>query len=676
MVLIRIAYILSAAFFFLVFLLPVNFSLAFEKSLRSSDGVLIAQPIGPATSADMIALAPTTKDELLLFWEEKDLYVESATRYGKPISQVAENMTVITAKDIQDMNAHTIVEVLNRVSGISVDFPMDFGSSSLFHIQGSEQRHVLVLLDGVIWNSLSEGAAETRAIPVRTIERIEIIKGPGSSAWGSSLGGVINIITKEVGDTNRPSGTLSASYGERNTQDDSAELSGKVKGIGYYLFAGHRGSDGLRNNKYFRTDDFYAKVNVPLGKDVSFGFTAGYTEPHLSYGELHAEPPVSPLIFDLTSKEIERDFFATAHLDAKLTKELKLKTSFYVFEHKSGRTDELYLPTILPNTVFRTSVFNWKEKTIGGSARLVWTHGIHAAVLGADISHGSLDQSAQRTQMGATMTSATTPDLDKWALYLNDTITINKLSITPGLRYDYNNISGSFTSPSLGATYKLAERTIARVSVARGFTLPPLGWSSGSGLFQDPNPDLKMESVWSYQGGIETGLTDYLWLKLTVFEHDMKDEIQKSPADVNGFYGMVNKGDVKRTGYEVEAETAPFYSLSLKTGFSSARIAPEDVTKNPRDTYSYNVGLKYDDKKSLMAQLFGNYVWWNLAADQGARYNTFVWDFNLTKKIFSTDRTTTEVYAAVHNLFNASYFTLNTYPNPQRWAEAGVRFKF
>lgn len=669
-------FIFSTAFFFLLFFLPVNSSLAFEQSVKSSEGVLIAQPIGPVASANTIALAPTTKEELLLFWEEKDLYVETATRYGKPISQVAENMTVITAKDIEDMNAHTVEEVLNRVSGISVDLTLDFGSAGFFHIQGSEPRHVLVLIDGITINKMAEGMAVANFVPVRTIERIEIIKGPGSSAWGSSLGGVINIITKAVGDTKRPSGTLNASYGERDTQDDSAELSGKVKGIGYYLFAGHRDSDGLKSDKYFRTDDLYAKVNVPLGKNVSFGLTAGYSEPHLSYGDLHLEPPLSPLIYDITSKEIDREFFVTAHLDAELTKELKFKTSFYVFEQKQGRTDNLYLPTILPNTVFRTTLFNWKEKTVGGSARLVYTHGMHAAVLGADVSHGTLDQSSQRNQMGALMTSATTPELDKWAIYLNDTITINKLSITPGIRYDHNNISGSFTSPSLGATYKLAERTIARASVARGFTLPPLGWSTGSGLFMEPNPDLKMENVWSYQGGIETGLTDYIWLKLTVFEHDMKDEIVDGPTDVNGFSKNINKGEVKRTGYEVEAETAPFYSLSLKTGFASARIAPEEEGGTPRDTNSYNIALKYDDKKSLMAQLFGNYVWWNLAADQGARYNTFVWDFNLTKKIFSTDRTTTEVYAAVHNLFNASYFTTNIYPNPQRWAEAGIRFKF
>ena len=58
-----------------------------------------------------------------MFWEEKDLFVQTATRNEKPISQVAENMTVITAKDIEDMNVHTVVEVLNRVTGVFVESP-------------------------------------------------------------------------------------------------------------------------------------------------------------------------------------------------------------------------------------------------------------------------------------------------------------------------------------------------------------------------------------------------------------------------------------------------------------------------------------------------------------------------------------------------------------------------
>src|SRR3989339_884580 len=101
---------------------------------------------------------------LRLFYKEKDL-VTSATRYPKPVSQAAENITVITAKEIEDMNAHTVAEALNRTPGLFVNSNQDFGAASLISIQGSEPRHVLVLIDGIPWNFMSEGSAETRPIP-------------------------------------------------------------------------------------------------------------------------------------------------------------------------------------------------------------------------------------------------------------------------------------------------------------------------------------------------------------------------------------------------------------------------------------------------------------------------------------------------------------------------------
>ena len=124
-------------------------------------------------------------------------------------------------------------------------------------------------------------------IPVGIIKRIEIIKGPASSAWGSSLGGVINIITKDTGDTKKPSGALSASYGEGNSQDYNAGVSGKTGGLGYYLFAGRQSSDGLLGgiNRYFDKNSFYSKLNLPLSKDVNLGFSAGYNDADMAAGD-------------------------------------------------------------------------------------------------------------------------------------------------------------------------------------------------------------------------------------------------------------------------------------------------------------------------------------------------------------------------------------------------------
>ena len=691
-----------AAFILLFFLFPVNLCLAFEKSIKTPEGILLAQPAGAV--ADTIALAPTTKEELLLFWEEKDLYVQSATRDAKPLSQVAENITVVTAKEIEDMNAHTLNEVFNRVTGVFVEYQgMDFGSTALVYIQSPSHRtdmsrHTLVLLDGVIFN-VGQANAQLNEIPVGVIERIEIIKGPASSSWGSSLGGVINIITKDVGDTKRPSGIFSASYGESSTQDYNAGLAGKAGKLGYYFFAGRQSSDGLLRglNRHFDKNSFYSKLSMPLSRDVSLGFSGGYNEADLGFGEQPAG--------DLASNGLIRDFFLTASLKASLTKELKLDISLYTFKQKFVLDSRALGSGLYNNPPGHVEApgdpvyYNISEdESLGGSAKLVWTHGVHNVVLGTDLSHTS--ENAFRgfgpffQTIGVPAEVKAGPTIDKFAVFANDTISIGRFSITPGIRHDHNTLTGDFTSPSLGATFKAGERTILRASVARGFTIPFLAGTSVGGYFFNPNPGLQSETVWSYQAGLESSVTEYVWAKATLFYHDLKNAVQKvyyaaGPPSYNDLF--MNTGGIRREGLELEAETAPYHDLSLKAGFIYVRTisgppppaAPAPfpapvpgASKNAIDVYSYKAGLKYDDRKSFMAELFGHYTWWDLLDDVKPKYDNVIWDFNLRKNIFSTDMSNTEFFLTVHNIFSASYYTLGDTKAPQSWAEAGVRVKF
>ncbi len=629
---------------------------AFYSFLFPAAGFSSETDAGNQTEGGGMSAAELTKKELLLFWDEKDLYVQSATRHEKPISQVAENMTVVTAKEIEDMNAHTVAEVLNRVTGVFVDFSnQDFGSPSVLHIQGSESRHVLVLVDGVTWNFLAEGGAETNSIPVRIIDRIEIIKGPASSAWGSSLGGVINIITKNAGDNAVPSGTLSGSYGERNTQDYNGEVSGKAGPVGYYLFGGKQRSDGLRDNRSFDNYGLYSKFKVEISKEVNLGFTAGYSEPHQKF--------LDSVDFDFTSKGIIRAFFATGSLDAAINSEVSFQASFYTFKQKFIQLNDV----LSTGEVF--SHITYDEKTTAGNGKLVWTHGIHTGVLGVEFSRGTLDQS-----FDGIFSLTTSPSIDKWAVYANDTVSLGKFTVTPGIRLDHNNITGSFTSPSIGVTYKLLDKTILRASVARGFTIPPLSFTSGGGVFLDPNPDLKSESVWSYQVGLESNMTDFLWVKATLFRHDLRDAL--TPVlQTSGNSIVTNNGDVRRQGVELEAETVPFFNISLKAGFAYVNKKPSEEPESTVN-YAYNLSIKYDDRKTFMAQLFGHYVWWDLREGDAAKYDTFIWDLNMRKGVYSTGKINTEFFATAHNIFNGSYYTFGDQKNPRRWIEAGLRVKF
>lgn len=149
---------------------------------------------------------------------DKVVEIDSAGRFPRPISRIAENVTVITAKEIRLLNAHTLVDILDTVPGLQTlnrTLPV---SPVLTMIQGANSNQILVLIDGIPLNTLAENSADVGLIPAQIIDRVEIVKGAASSVWGQALGGIVNVITK-VPDSGR-SATLVASEGTNSTRDE------------------------------------------------------------------------------------------------------------------------------------------------------------------------------------------------------------------------------------------------------------------------------------------------------------------------------------------------------------------------------------------------------------------------------------------------------------------------
>jgi vitamin B12 transporter len=615
---------------------------------------------------------------LRMFYKDKDLVV-SSTRTPKSISQVAENITIITSEDIEAMNAHTIADVLGTVQGIFISSNQDFGASSIIGIQGSEDRHVLVLVDEVPWNFLSGGNAETNTVPIGAVDRIEIIKGPASSAWGSSLGGVINIITKETGKSEKPAGTIRGSYSKGASQDYRVEISGKAGSMGYCLYAGDQESDGLvssiSNSRYFNNQSFYTKLDLNVSEKTELGLTAGYSSPDTGFGDFPAN--------NASSTGKERSFFATAYLKTSISKDLDLKLS--VYNLKSNFSIDLKMlglePFIPDGTLTERNSSN--EKTSGARGQLVWENGSSTAVFGMEYDSSNMMNTlifspVMQDLSGVPAELKFDSDIRQWALYANQSLGIGKWSVTPGIRYDYNDISGSFISPSLGITYKLGSDTVIRGSVSRGFTTPPLAYTSGGALFLSPNPSLEPEKICSYQTGIESGILSFLWIKFSLFHHSIKDILTPDPYGAGPpTYNdiIINGGKGRRQGFELETETVPFHNLSLSAGFTYTSISPARV-EGTSNLHSIDVGFKYNDKESVHADLSGRYRWWDFKKTYKADYDNFIWDFNIGKKVMIFENIKPELFLTVHNIFDDAYYLSIDYMNPGRWMEAGIKFHF
>jgi outer membrane receptor protein involved in Fe transport len=301
----------------------------------------------------------------------------------------------------------------------------------------------------------------------------------------------------------------------------------------------------------------------------------------------------------------------------------------------------------------------------GGSAGFVWTKGAHTMLFGAEFSRGKEDVSFR-------FPSAPDVDLETeiredWAVYFNDTITWEKLTITPGLRYDHLSISDFFSddllNPSLGMTYKLEDETLFRATVAHGFIRPVIG-------FVD-TPDLETEDIWSYQAGIESGRFKDIHLKAAVFYH-RQDKTLYYNAD-NGLWE--NGGISERTGGELNAAVSPFENFTTNLGLSYIRVEPFSYESD--DTYSVDMKLNYSTGRFGSLTLFGRYLWWpEYETSLSPRYDDMVLDLHYNKDIYKTAMTTTNFFVSVRNLFNGSYYWSAEFKNPQRWVEAGLRVNF
>jgi vitamin B12 transporter len=590
---------------------------------------------------------------LKMFYDEDDIVV-TPSRYPKSISRVGENVTIVTADEIRAINAHTLTDVLTYVPGIQLSNQGSPGSFANVSIQGSQPRHVLLLIDGVALNNLSDFFPDVGAVPVQNIQRIEIIKGPASSSWGSSLGGVINIITKSPDDSRSFGGMLSASIGERSSGDYRGEVSGKAGDLGYYLSGGGLLTDGLLPHNGFHGGNLYTKLRYAPTDRTDLTFTLGYTRGLRGMGAFPA--------YDLSGDADYSTLFSTLSLNHALTSDLSLALSV----HSLWQENELSQNQLGTGIVSDTQTS--RERSIGGSAKLLWTQKHHELALGVDFDAG---------QLKASFLKDGKQHLDRWGVFLNDTLLLGKFSFTPGLRYDHTSANGDFWSPSFGFTFSPLENTVLRAYVARGFNIPPLASTFGDGLFSVANQSLKMETVWSYAAGFETTLLRYLWLKATFFRHDISDLLDTVPQ-ASGIFTTVNYGKQRRQGVEAEIKTMPLFNTSLTAGYvfvdAKDRLTGADMVDVPR--YTWDLGLQYDDRKSFRATLKGHYIHWDGSPFDNTSNCAMIWDLYLGKRFPVSDLREVELFLSARNLFNSSQYLTDLYRNPGRWFEGGLRFSF
>ncbi len=180
---------------------------------------------------------------------DPDTIVVTASRTGETLGETLAPVTVIIAEDIERLQAQNLQQLLVGLPGVTLVNNGGPGKSTSLFIRGTESNHTIVLIDGIKVGSATTGSTAIEQLPVEQIERIELVRGPRSSLYGSeAIGGVIQIFTKRGKPGQGPTPAFALSGGNYGTGKAEASVHGGF-GIGGWYNAGlsHFSTDGIHS---------------------------------------------------------------------------------------------------------------------------------------------------------------------------------------------------------------------------------------------------------------------------------------------------------------------------------------------------------------------------------------------------------------------------------------------
>jgi vitamin B12 transporter len=179
---------------------------------------------------------------------DSDVIIVTATRTAQTANESLAAVSVITRGDIERSQAKSLPELLNALAGIDIVSTGSYGSQTSLFLRGTSSGQTLVMIDGVKIGSATTGAPAWEFLPISQIDRIEVVRGPHSSLYGSdAIGGVIQIFTRKGrGPTHSEA---EASLGSHGSREIGAGVSGAGEGTWYNVYAGRFVTDGIDARK-------------------------------------------------------------------------------------------------------------------------------------------------------------------------------------------------------------------------------------------------------------------------------------------------------------------------------------------------------------------------------------------------------------------------------------------
>ncbi len=545
------------------------------------------------------------EDEMEFLNEEQQMtIVVTASKHGQKITEAPAAVTVISSDDIEASGASSIADLFRRVPGL--DFMQTSARDYNLNTRGFNNtlsRRLLVLVDGrsvyleimgfVMWDLIQ--------VPLDDIERIEVVRGPGSALYGANAtSGVVNIITKTPGEIDGT--TVRLGFGEFSTADVTFLTGRSVGKFGYKLSAGFYQTDSFDNpdkigqtshqelgQSATRQPKGAFRLQYDISDDSRWVMDAGYVE---TSGLLYTG--IGPLDIQNGS---HAPFFRTSFS----------KGNFFLQGFYNGLNgDTINLFAERPDH-FETNSYDIEAQynfaagdknffVVGGNVRF--------------------------TDMKSTLTSQNESE-SLYGLYAQDEIKFtDRLTGNVAFRLDHDDLNGAVFAPKAGLVYSPNPNHSFRLTASTAYNSSSFmeSYLDYSVLFPGTqlvitatgNPDLDPERITSYEVGYRAFPVPELLLDVNVYYAKLKDFIQFIATEeyAPGFpksFSYINAGEATETGVELSAEYYPTDHMALFANYTYTNTDQDDEVTDVTASNKAGLTIQYTQEKGINGSIGATY---------------------------------------------------------------------
>jgi vitamin B12 transporter len=509
---------------------------------------------------------------------------------GSVLDETLENtgssVSVVSEQDLKDGQYRNAIDALQQVPGVDVVQSGGNGGNAAVFLRGGNSEHTLILLDGV---ELNNPATANRSfnmanLTLENIERIEVIRGPQSTVYGSdAMGGVINLVSKkakqgvnarvtsEAGSYNSFTQVGDVSYGSERFDFSTGITRQDIGGI-----SAADAGDGNKEQDDYQNTSLSNRMRFAPTKDIEATTTTRYTRSHTNLdnrGGVGGDDP---------NRWIKNnEFFTRGDVSLKLLEET-LTPSAYI-SYTRHTLDDTNSPDAA-SIESLDSMYHGDITTVGSRAR--WTPGEYfSAVLGGE-TQGERADSYYRSDgaFGPYEDTFFGREARTNSVYLESKLSYNDRAwIDTGVRHDNHSIFGGKTTFKVAPAVRVAESTKLRGSVGTGFKAPSLVQLYSS----YGNRDLQAETVTGWDVGIDQDIVaDVLSSSLTFFRNSYDELITFNPST----FVLENINKSYTQGFEVGSTLQATEELSMRLAYTYTDTEDEDtgesLLRRPRNKNS------------------------------------------------------------------------------------------